>query len=153
METNDSPSNRPIFAGKVQHSLDEKHRVTVPARWRRVEKLELFAIPDPRQPLLILLSEMEMQRFSVELDSLPGVDPVARRAFSRQFFSKAQHCPMDKQGRLVLPADLCADLGLEDEVVLVGGGARIEVWEPSKWQEACDAEQKAFSDIADQLGL
>ena len=153
MTHNDSAPQAPIFAGKVQHTLDEKHRVTVPARWRRTEKLELFAIPDPRQPLLILFTELEMQRLGAELESIPDLDPVARRAFSRQFFSKAQHCPMDKQGRLVLPADLCAELEFGSEVVLVGGGARIEVWEPTKWEAVCAAEKQTFSDIADQLGL
>ncbi len=153
MESNDSEQGRPIFAGIVRHSLDEKHRVTVPARWRRSGSKELFAIPDPRQPLLILLTEEEMQRLGAELDALPGLDPLARRSFKRQFFSKAQHCPMDKQGRLVLPAELCSDLSLKGEVVLVGGGARIEVWAPGEWESVCAAEKEAFSDIADKLGL
>jgi MraZ protein len=153
METNQSDLRGSIFAGTVQHSLDEKHRVTVPARWRRSGALELFAIPDPRQPLLILLTEVEMQRLGGELDAMSGLDPVARRAFKRQFFSRAQLCPMDKQGRLVLPAELCAELSLEGEVVLVGGGARIEVWSPAEWQSVCAKEKEAFSDVADKLGL
>ena len=153
MEANDSELQRPIFAGIVRHSLDEKHRVTVPARWRRSGSMELFAIPDPRQPLLILLTELEMQRLGGELDALPGLDPQARRSFKRQFFSKAQHCPMDKQGRLVLPGDLCGELSLEGEVVLIGGGARIEVWAPAEWDRVCAAEKQAFSEIADKLGL
>jgi len=94
-----------------------------------------------------------MQRLGAELDALPGLDPLARRSFKRQFFSKAQHCPMDKQGRLVLPAELCSDLSLKGEVVLVGGGARIEVWAPGEWESVCAAEKEAFSDIADKLGL
>jgi MraZ protein len=60
---------------------------------------------------------------------------------------------MDKQGRLVLPADLCGELSLKGEVVLVGGGARIEVWPPSQWQKACAEEEETFSAIADKLGL
>jgi MraZ protein len=153
MDLNDSELRRPIFAGTVRHSLDDKHRVTVPARWRRSEGLEFFAIPDPRQPLLILLTELEMQRLGNELDALPGLDPVARRSFKRQLFSQAQLCPMDKQGRLVLPGDLCGKLSLEGEVVLVGGGARIEVWPPGQWEKVCAEEREAFSTIADKLGL
>ena len=153
MESNDSQQSQPVFAGTMRHALDDKHRVTVPARWRRSEPLEFFAIPDPRQPLLILLTEVEMQRLGGELDALPGLDPVARRSFKRQFFSQAQLCPMDKQGRLVLPAELCAGLSLEGEVVLVGGGARIEVWSPDQWESVCAEETQSFSDIADKLGL
>lgn len=143
----------PVFAGTMRHALDDKHRVTVPSRWRRAGSLELFAIPDPRQPLLILLTEQEMQRLGGELDGLAGLDPVARRSFKRQFFSKAQICPMDKQGRLVLPAELCEGLSLQREVVLVGGGSRIEVWAPEEWESVCAEEKQTFSDIANQLGL
>ena len=121
MEINDAQQRELIFAGTVQHSLDEKHRVTVPSRWRRAGETEFFAIPDPRQPFLILLTELEMQRMGAELDSLPGLDPMERRSFKRQFFSKAQLCPMDKQGRLVLPAALCGELSFKGEGVLVGG--------------------------------
>ncbi|MFT5106734.1 MAG: MraZ protein [Pseudoalteromonas tetraodonis] len=153
MEANQPELRRPIFAGTVQHSLDEKHRVTVPARWRKAGAMELFAIPDPRQPILILLTELEMQLLGAELDALSGLDPVARRSFKRQFFAKAEHCPMDKQGRLVLPSDLCGELSFEGEVVLVGGGARIEVWSPDRWKSVCDQEKEAFSSIADKLGL
>ena len=153
METNESQPRQTIFSGTVQHSLDEKHRVTVPARWRRAGALELFAIPDPRQPLLILLTEIEMQRLGAELDALPNLDPVARRSFKRQFFAKAELCPMDKQGRLVLPSELCQELAFKGEVVLVGSGPRIEVWSPDQWQAVCAQEKEAFSNIADQLGL
>jgi len=153
METNDSQQRQPVFAGTMRHALDDKHRVTVPARWRRSGWAELFAIPDPRQPMLILLTELEMQRLGGELDVLPGLDPVARLSFKRQFFSQAQICPIDKQGRLVLPADLCAALSMQGEVVLVGGGGRIEVWSPPEWESVCARERQAFSDIADKLGL
>ena len=153
MEANESQLRQPLFAGTMRHALDDKNRVTVPARWRRSGELELFAIPDPRQALLILLGEVEMQRLSGELDDLAGLDPVARRSFKRQFFATAQLCPMDKQGRLVLPGDLCASLSLKGEVVLVGGGSRIEVWSPEQWDAVCAEEKEAFSDIADKLGL
>jgi len=152
METNDL-TGQTVFAGTVRHSLDEKHRVTVPARWRRGGLTDLFAIPDPRQPVLILLTEQEMQRLGAKLDALAEANPVARRSFKRQFFSKAQACPMDKQGRLVLPAELCAELSLQEEVVLVGGGSRIEVWSPEEWDVVCAEEKEAFSEVADQLGL
>ena len=86
MEFNDPGHQGPIFAGKVQHSLDDKHRVTVPARWRRSEKLELFAIPDPRQPLgAVALAEI-------------GVDRAAREALTASLTTPAPELAMAEPG-------------------------------------------------------
>ena len=91
-----------LFAGTVQHTLDENHRVTVPARWRFEGLSELFAVPDPRQPFLILLPGSELEKIVEDLETTEGVDPLARRQFVRQLFSRATPCPLDRQGRLCL---------------------------------------------------
>ena len=51
-----------------------------------------------------------------------------RRVFLRQLHSRAQHGLADKQGRLVLPEELCRKIGLKGEVALVGGRGRFEIW-------------------------
>ena len=115
-------NNDQLFAGTVQHTLDDNHRVTVPARWRFEGLTELFAVPDPRQPFLILLPGNELQKMISDLESNQSIDPLQRRQFARQLFSRATPCPLDKQGRLVLPYEICASLGFRNEVLLAGGG-------------------------------
>jgi len=142
-----------LFAGTVQHTLDDNHRVTVPARWRFEGLSELFAVPDPRQPFLILLPGSELKKIVNDLETAEDVEPLARRQFVRQLFSRATPCPLDRQGRLVLPYEICSGLGLRGEVMLAGGGSRIEVWRPGNWYENQTKEENSFADTADRVGL
>ena len=150
---NSKESNIRLFAGTVQHTLDDNHRVTVPARWRFEGLSELFAVPDPRQPFLILLPGSELKKIVNDLETAEDVEPLARRQFVRQLFSRATPCPLDRQGRLVLPYEICSGLGLRGEVMLAGGGSRIEVWRPENWYENQTKEESSFADTADRVGL
>ena len=142
-----------LFAGTVQHTLDDNHRVTVPARWRFEGLSELFAVPDPRQPFLILLPDSELKKIVNYLETAEDVEPLVRRQFVRQLFSRATPCPLDRQGRLVLPYEICSDLGLRGEVMLAGGGSRIEIWRPENWYENQTKEENSFANTADRVGL
>ncbi|MDA7605592.1 hypothetical protein N8631_02310 [Verrucomicrobiales bacterium] len=142
-----------LFAGTVQHTLDDNHRVTVPARWRFEGLSELFAVPDPRQPFLILLPDSELKKIVNDLETAEDVEPLVRRQFIRQLFSRATPCPLDRQGRLVLPYEICSGLGLRGEVMLAGGGSRIEVWRPENWYENQTKEENSFANTADRVGL
>ena len=142
-----------LFAGTVQHTLDDNHRVTVPAPWRFEGLSELFAVPDPRQPFLILLPDSELKKIVNDLETAEDVEPLVRRQFVRQLFSRATPCPLDRQGRLVLPYEICSGLGLRGEVMLAGGGSRIEVWRPENWYENQTKEENSFANTADRVGL
>ena len=142
-----------LFAGTLQHVLDDNHRVTVPSRWRYEGLSEFFALPDPRRSFLILLPAAELQRMVVEPETVQEYSRAQQRQYMRQLFARATSCMLDRQGRLVLPADLCDALGLRGEVVLAGGGARIEVWQPENWQRNSHEEESTFAEIADRVGL
>lgn len=151
-----SPASQPqalIFAGTEPRALDDNHRVTVPARWRHETLKELYAVPDPRQPLLMLMTAGEMNLIREKLESDPHIEAGDRRTFMRQFFSQASPCPVDKQGRLVLPAEQCERYQLSGEVVLVGGGSRIEVWNRDEWDSVCGREKDVFASVANRIGL
>jgi len=143
----------PVFAGVVRHVVDENHRVTVPSRWRHGGMSRLYALPDPRQPALVLMTADEMAKVQAKVESDPSIPPSDARVFVRQLFSSASPCPMDKQGRLVLPAPECSRLGLYGEVVLAGSGTRVEVWNPSQWEAQQAKEQFTLTDIAERIGF
>ena len=90
---------------------------------------------------------------SAEAESNPAVAPRERRVFLRHLDARAEHASSDKQGRLVLPEDICRLLGLKGDVTLVGGRGRFEIWNSNKWKQAHREEKATYQRVADVIGL
>ncbi|MFN2508464.1 MAG: division/cell wall cluster transcriptional repressor MraZ [Chthoniobacterales bacterium] len=144
---------QPFYAGEFRHSLDEKKRITIPARWRRGDSEDFIILPEPQQQYLLVMSQEEFARMSAAVESDPAVAPRERRVFSRQLHARAQHGSSDKQGRLVLPDDVCKQLDLKGEVALVGGRGRFEIWNLQKWKRSQQEETATYQHIANVVGL
>jgi MraZ protein len=149
------PSSQPqrFFAGEFRHSIDEKNRLTIPSRWRRTEGEDFIILPEPRGQFLLVMSEEEFARMSAQAESDPSISARDRRIFSRQLHSRAEHGASDRQGRLVLPEDLCKQLALKGEVALVGGRGRFEIWNLQNWKRANDEETSTYQHVANVIGL
>ncbi len=99
------------------------------------------------------MSHEAFARMSAEAESNPAVAPRERRVFLRHLHARAEHGSSDKQGRLVLPEDICKLLGLKGEVTLVGGRGRFEIWNSAKWKQAHREEKATYQRVADVIGL
>ena len=113
----------------------------------------LYAMPDPRNPLLILMTATEMEKLRLEAENDPSISKLQAREFVRLLFGSASPCPMDKQGRMVLPAEECSRLQLYGEVVLVGSGSRIEIWSPERWEQKQEEGRSTLIEVADRIGF
>ncbi len=82
-----------------------------------------------------------------------GVSARDRRIFLRHLHSRAQHAIADRQGRLVLPEELCRKIGLKDEVALVGNRGRFEIWNLQRWKRAHEEETATYQHVANVIGL
>ena len=147
-----TPDQR-FYAGEFRHSIDEKNRVTIPARWRRGDTEEFIILPEATHQFLLVMSPEEFSRMSAAAESDPNVSARDRRIFFRQLHSRAEHGAADKQGRLVLPEDLCKNVGLKGEVVLVGNRGRFEIWNLQKRKRAHEEETPTYQRVADVIGL
>src|SRR3981081_1597873 len=107
-----TPDQR-FYAGEFRHSIDEKNRITIPARWRRDGTEEFIILPEAHHQFLLVMSPEEFSRMSSAAESDPSVSARERRVFFRQLHSRAQHGTSDRQGRLVLPEELCQKVGLK----------------------------------------
>src|SRR5437762_5415168 len=96
-----------FYAGEFRHSIDEKNRITIPSRWRRDHPEEFILLPEATHQFLLVMSPMEFARMSSAAETNEKVSARDRRIFLRQLHSRAQHAGADRQGRLVLPEDLC----------------------------------------------
>jgi MraZ protein len=142
-----------FYAGEFRHSIDEKNRITVPSRWRRAEGEDLIILPEAEHQYLLVMSPEEFGRMSVQAEAEASVSARDRRVFLRQLHSRAQHGASDKQGRLVLPEELCKQLGLKGEVALVGGRGRFEIWNLQRWKRAHEEEAPTYRHVANVIGL
>ena len=88
---------------------------------------------------------------TVEAD--PNVSARDKRVFFRQLHSRTQHGASDRQGRLLLPEELCKKVALKGEVALVGGRGRFEIWNLSRWKKANEEETPTYQNVADIVGL
>lgn len=142
-----------FYAGEFRHAVDEKNRITIPARWRRGDAEEFIILPEASHQFLLVMSPEEFSRMSVAAEADPNVSARDRRVFFRQLHARAQHGTVDKQGRLVLPEDLCKKIGLKGEVVLVGGRGRFEIWNREKRKRAHEEETPTYQHVANVIGL
>jgi MraZ protein len=142
-----------FFAGEFRHTLDEKNRITIPSRWRGDGGEEFIILPEPQHQFLLVMSPEEFSRMSVEAQSHSSLSARDRRIFSRHLHSRAEHGTSDRQGRLVLPEDMCRTLGLKGEVALVGGHGRFEIWNLQKWKRAHEEETATYQHVASVIGL
>src|SRR3977135_4122737 len=118
----DTPSkSQPVYAGEFRHAIDEKNRITIPARWRRDGAEEFIILPEATHQFLLVMSPEEFSRMSGDAESHSAVSARDRRVFLRPLHSRAQHGAADRQGRLVLPEELCKKVGLKGEGGLVSG--------------------------------
>ncbi|MBV9008062.1 MAG: hypothetical protein JO354_02690 [Verrucomicrobia bacterium] len=150
----DNPANlQSLYAGEFRHGIDEKNRVTIPARWRRNAAEEFILLADSTDQFLIVMPPAEFDRMSAAVENDSHVSARDRRIFLRQLHSRAQHAIADKQGRLVLPDDLCRQVGLRGEVALIGGRGRFEIWSIARWRKANAEETATYQHVANVIGL
>lgn len=138
-----------MFLGEYQHSIDEKGRVIMPARFR--DQLgPNFIITRGLDGCLFVYPAAEWEKLSQEVQTLPLAKKDAR-AFSRMLFSGAAEGECDKQGRVSLPANLREYAGIERDVVSIGVSSRIEIWAAHNWARVnADAAQR-YEELAEKL--
>lgn len=139
-----------VFMGEYEHSIDEKGRLIVPAKFR--EDLGLrFVVTRGLDRCLFVYPSAEWERLVEEkLQALP-LGKTEARAFVRTFMSGATECELDKQGRIMLPANLRTYAGLEKDVVVIGVSARVEIWAKGEWEKYRAAAEAAFGEIAETV--
>jgi len=70
------------------------------------------------------------------------------QAYQRMMISGASECPIDKQGRMLVPQHLREHAGLDREVTIAGVGPRIEIWDKARFDEDLNKTQTRFNEIA-----
>ena len=136
-----------MFIGEYEHSVDAKGRVIMPAKLRE-DIGEKFILTKGLDGCLFAYSQTEWTNFEEKLKTLPLTNKNARD-FVRFFLSGAIECEIDKQGRFLIPGNLRGYAKLDKEIVILGVGTRIEIWNKETWNNS--AEDISADEIAENM--
>jgi len=146
-----------LFAGRYEYSIDDKSRVSIPAKFREVlgQSYDLRLILTNLDGCIVAYPYQEWLAIQ---DKVSSTGPIRKeaRAFLRYFYSGASECPIDKLGRILIPQALKTDAHIQKNVVIIGVGKKIEVWAKEKWEELvrlATADPDQIADIVSELGL
>ena len=123
----------------------------MPAKLRE-DMGEKFIITKGLDGCLFGFSQNEWENFETKLKTLPLTNKNARDVV-RFFLSGAMECEIDKQGRFLISSNLRNVATLEKEVVIIGVGTRIEIWNKDKWEEYNSEENISADDIAENMTM
>ena len=123
----------------------------MPAKLRE-DMGEKFIITKGLDGCLFGFSQNEWENFETKLKTLPLTNKNARD-FVRFFLSGATECEIDKQGRFLISSNLRNVATLEKEVIIIGVGTRIEIWNKEKWENYNSEENISADDIAENMTM
>ena len=139
-----------MLLGAFEHTIDDKSRLTLPARFRE-SFAEGIVLTRGMDGCLYAYTRADWDRL-VET-RLSTLDPLSRegRLMQRYFFASAAAAEPDKQGRVPVPAALVEAAGLGREVVVAGVYDHLEIWNRAAWREHLREVEGSAEDVAERL--
>lgn len=138
-----------MFIGEYSHSLDEKGRMSVPAKFRD-ELAKGLILTRGLDGCLWLYTEAEWEKIAEQVSELPITQKNAR-SFGRFILSGAMDLKLDKVGRVNVPKYLADYAGIKNKVVVTGMHNRLEIWAEEKWSEFKKEMESNSEEVAENL--
>ena len=139
-----------MLLGEYDHSLDEKNRLAIPAKFRQAFA-DGIVVTRGLDGCLYAYTSTDWQELVegrlAELDMLSA----AGRLIMRHFFSGAVEAELDKQGRVGLPPALIASAKLGKEVTVAGVYDHLEIWDRQTWWDHLTKVEGSAEDVAERL--
>lgn len=139
-----------MFIGEYQHSIDQKGRLAVPAKFRSALS-KGAVVTKGLDNCLFLYPRKEWETLADKLAALP-ISRSNTRAFARLMLAGAMDVDIDKQGRMLIPEYLRTYSGMKKKVVVTGLYNRLELWDEIKWNKYKQGTEAKSGDIAEALG-
>jgi len=142
-----------MFRGRFHYRIDAKGRLSVPSKFREILSShytdERLIITNFDQ-CLWAYPLLEWQELEKKVSNLPQfLDEVI--SLQRVFISAATECPVDKQGRILIPSSLREYAAIDNDVVIVGMTKRIEIWAKERWTTVFEEAQKKLEGLGNKL--
>src|SRR3989338_1673662 len=139
-----------MFIGEYQHTIDQKGRLAVPAKFRQFLS-KGAVVTKGLDDCLSLYTKDEWRKLAPKLASLP-IAKANARAFARLMLAGAMDVEIDGQGRMLIPEYLRKYAGMKKKVVVTGLYNRLEIWDEIKWNKYKKGTESKSADIAEAIG-
>jgi len=131
-----------MFLGQYEHSIDDKGRLTIPARFRELLTAEGAYVTQGFDRNLMVITTSAFEELYQRVNQMSMTDLNAR-LLKRLIFSSADRVEVDKAGRILIPQFLRQAIGLNGDVIIVGVGDYFEIWSRDLWSE----QQSLLQDV------
>lgn len=141
-----------FFSGEYECKIDAKGRMVLPAKVKAklpdVNTNELV-VKRGFEPCLVLYPMLEWKKV---FNKVSGLNEFSKeyRMFQRNFLRGAMEVDLDASGRILVPKSMTKFASIEKEVILVGMGNRLEIWNPEQYEEYLISDENEFSALAEK---
>ena len=138
-----------MFLGTHAPRRDDKGRLVLPAKFREALAPGLV-LTKGQDRSIVVWPATEFTAYAARLGEASRSDEKVR-AYLRVLFSSAFDEQPDKQGRITLPPVLREYAGLDRDVVVVGNGQTVEIWDAAAWTSYLSNNEDAYSSINEEV--
>jgi MraZ protein len=139
-----------MLLGEYEHTIDEKNRLTLPAKFRKSFAGGLVLTRGIDRCLAVYPRDEWERGVGARLGELEGLSRDDRR-LQRFFFASAAEADLDGQGRVMVPAALMQHARLGREVTVAGVYDHLEIWDRAAWRAEVSEVEGSAEDVAERL--
>jgi MraZ protein len=139
-----------MLLGEYEHTLDDKNRLTLPAKFRQA-LADGVVVARGMDGCLVVYTRENWDAFVAA--RMQGLSPFSKEArqMSRFVFAGASEAELDKQGRVIVPPSLAEHAGLGREVVVAGLRDHVEIWDRARWREQLREVEGSVELVAERI--
>jgi MraZ protein len=139
-----------VFLGTHEPKLDEKGRMTLPAKFRD-ELAGGLVITRGQERCLNVWPRQQFAAITAGLGQGGSVTRKDLRDYQRVFLSGASDDVPDRQGRVTIPPLLRSYAGLDRDLAVIGAGDRVEVWDAGAWHTYLSEQEDSFASLSEEV--
>jgi DNA-binding transcriptional regulator/RsmH inhibitor MraZ len=141
----ETESRLPMFTDELERQLDSGLRVMLPKDWRSLNITDFVLISDSSSSFIKVLPQSEYDRFVAKIESNSDLDEQTRNEHLEEIGSTCKKVQLDSAGRMALPANMCAEIGIGEKnptVILKGAVRTFNIWNPARLKKKLEAKQQ-----------
>ncbi|MEG0894967.1 MAG: division/cell wall cluster transcriptional repressor MraZ [Oscillospiraceae bacterium] len=140
-----------MLIGEYSYIIDAKGRLNFPAKLREDLGVTFIVAKGLGDNCLFVYSMEEWKNVEEKIKALPL---SKARNLQRFFFASAVQLEPDKQGRIVLPANLREYANIQNDVMVIGASTHCEIWSNENWNNICNSlDSETIAQAMEELGF